>query len=130
VEVDIMERSGVKVGKVNREIAKALGTTFSGNLNIYLDEGFLRQLSKRYPTTYLAKVEEISKLISHPDYALYAEQEETIYLIKDHYKTPYFSKVYLEVKRGEEWYVKNCASLSNDVLTSLASKGQMKRANL
>jgi hypothetical protein len=79
----------------------ALGKIFGEEVWIYLLAEDLDKMASKWPTIYLSRISEASKIIKTPDYAAYLEKENTLYFIKEYLKDGDFQKVALSVKKDK-----------------------------
>jgi hypothetical protein len=101
-----MENESVKLGRINRAVEKALGVDLGENVWIYMDEGDLDKMAAKWPSVYLARLEEASKIIKTPDYASYVPEKKTLFLIKEYLRDGEFTKVALEIEKDKDWHLK------------------------
>jgi hypothetical protein len=101
-----MENEAVKLGRINRAVEKALGVDLGNDVWIYMDEEDLDKMVAKWPSAYLARLEEASKIIKTPDYAAYSPSKKTLFLIKEYLRDGEFSKVALEIEKDKDWHLK------------------------
>lgn len=63
----------LKIGRISRRIEKALGRLYEGDVYVRIAEETLRSLVAKYPTRYLAAIENAKETIKDPDFAGYGE---------------------------------------------------------
>lgn len=68
-----MEMEPLKIGRISRRIEKALGRLYEGDVYVRIAEETLRSLVAKYPTRYLAAIENAKETIKDPDFAAYGE---------------------------------------------------------
>jgi hypothetical protein len=122
-----MEHESVKLGRINRAIEKALGVDLGENVWIYMDQADLDKMASKWPSVYLARLEEASKIIKTPDYASYAPKKKTLFLIKEYLREGEFTKVALEIEQDKEWHLKLIYVLSALKAHEIDQEGGIKR---
>lgn len=95
--------SSIKLGRVNKSIERAISTNFIGDVFVYIKEEQLNAFAVSYPSDYLRRVTLIKDIITHPHYAAYIEEEQTIYLFRTYYKNGVFKTFALAIKKEECW---------------------------
>jgi hypothetical protein len=63
-------------------------------------------MAAKWPSVYLARLEEASKIIKTPDYASYVPEKKTLFLIKEYLRDGEFTKVALEIEKDKDWHLK------------------------
>jgi hypothetical protein len=124
-----MDQEPVKLGRINRAVEKALKEDFGEEVWIYLLAEDLDKMASKWPTIYLSRISEASKIIKTPDYAAYLEKEDTLYFIKEYLKDGHFQKVALSVKKEGQWHLKELFTLKDDESVRLAQEGILARVN-
>ena len=119
----------ITVGFLSSKLKDVLGSDFKQKQNVYLLVTQQEELSRKYPSSYKAKVEEISHLLYNPDYVLYAKKEKSLYLIRDYQKEGKFQKVVLSLTNFGEWDIKELAPLTLPILEKINNLGQLRRLN-
>ena len=119
----------ITVGFLSSKLKDVLGSDFKQKQNVYLLVTQQEELSRKYPSSYKAKVEEISHLLYNPDYVLYAKKEKSLYLIRDYQKEGKFQKVVLSLTNFGEWDIKELTSLTLPILEKINNLGQLRRLN-
>jgi hypothetical protein len=119
----------ITVGFLSSKLKDVLGSDFKRKQNVYLLVTQQEELSRKYPSSYKAKVEEISHLLYNPDYVLYAKKEKSLYLIRDYQKEGKFQKVVLSLTNFGEWDIKELTSLTLPILEKINTLGQLRRLN-
>jgi hypothetical protein len=122
-----MEHESVKLGRINRAIEKALGVDLGENVWIYMEQDDLDQMASKWPSVYLSRLEEASKIIKTPDYASYAPKKKTLFLIKEYLREGEFTKVALEIEQDREWHLKLIYVLSALKTREIDEEGGIKR---
>lgn len=124
-----MKNNKITVGFLSSKLKDVLGGDFKRKQNVYLLENEQEELSKRYPSSFEAKVEEITHLLYYPDYVLYAKKEKSLFLIRDYQRDGKFQKVVLRVVNKGEWDIAELTSLSPTLLEHINSLGTLTRLN-
>lgn len=124
-----MKNNKITVGFLSSKLKDVLGGDFKRKQNVYLLENEQEELSKRYPSSFEAKVEEITHLLYYPDYVLYAKKEKSLFLIRDYQRDGKFQKVVLRVANKGEWDIAELTSLSPTLLEHINSLGTLTRLN-
>lgn len=119
----------ITVGFLSSKLKDVLGSDFKQKQNVYLLVTQQEELSRKYQSSYKAKVEEISHLLYNPDYVLYAKKEKSLYLIRDYQKEGKFQKVVLSLTNFGEWDIKELTSLTLPILEKINTLGQLRRLN-
>lgn len=71
----------LKIGRITRNVEKALGLSLTSSVLVYADESFLDKLTRDHPERYLKIMEEVSSLLKKPDFVSFNEKkEEFVYL--------------------------------------------------
>jgi hypothetical protein len=125
----VMKNNKITVGFLSSKLKDVLGGDFKRKQNVYLLENEQEELSKRYPSSFEAKVEEITHLLYYPDYVLYAKKEKSLFLIRDYQRDGKFQKVVLRVANKGEWDIAELTSLSPTLLEHINSLGTLTRLN-
>jgi hypothetical protein len=125
----VMKNNKITVGFLSSKLKDVLGGDFKRKQNVYLLENEQEELSKRYPSSFEAKVEEITHLLYYPDYVLYAKKEKSLFLIRDYQRDGKFQKVVLRVVNKGEWDIAELTSLSPTLLEHINSLGTLTRLN-
>lgn len=108
-----MEQENLKLGRINRAIEKALEVNFETDVWIYVEGPDLDRMAAKWPSLYLTRLEEASKIIRNPDYASYHPENKILFLIKEYLREGKFIKVFLEIEKTEEWHLKSISVLSD-----------------
>lgn len=124
-----MKNNKITVGFLSSKLKDVLGGDFKRKQNVYLLENEQEELSKRYPSSFEAKVEEITHLLYYPDYVLYAKKEKSLFLIRDYQRDGKFQKVVLRVVNKGEWDIAELTSLSPTLLEHINCLGTLTRLN-
>ena len=124
-----MDKESIKLGKITPKVQKALGMEFGKGSEVYAGEAELSSLAKDHPDSYLKRVEESSKIIAHPDYALYDGEGKVLFLMRDYYHSGAFKKVVVQLKKEEAFHLSKIDVLSANLLKEIVSKGTPKRVN-
>jgi hypothetical protein len=129
VEVFIMDQEPVKLGRINRAVEKALKEDFGEEVWIYLLAEDLDKMASKWPSVYLSRISEASKIIKSPDYAAYLPKENTLYFIKEYLRDGHFQKVALAVKKEGQWHLKELYALKEEESKRLAQEGFLARVS-
>ncbi|MCI1244351.1 MAG: hypothetical protein LKG11_00095 [Bacilli bacterium] len=95
-----MGSESLKIGRVSRKIEKAVGHEFGDDVGVYLSNEELDAFARKWPKTYLGRIEEMGRIIAKPDYAAYCVKKRVLFLIKEYLKEGAFRKVAMEI--GDE----------------------------
>lgn len=118
-----MDNEPISIGKLSAKLSKAVGHDFSKNKKVYLREKETEALASRFPDTYLAKIEEMGKILKEPDYVLYDKQSSFLYFIKEYIKDGLFSKVIISLRLEKKWHVVSLERLSPSISQEIANHG-------
>ena len=97
------EVSSLKLARVSKSVERALSTSLSGDVFVYIKEANLNAFAVKYPSDYLRRMALIKDIISHPHYAAYIKEEEKIYLFRTYYKDGVFKTFALVIKKEDCW---------------------------
>lgn len=97
------EASSLKLGRVSKNVERALSTTLTGDVFVYIKEENLNAFAVKYPNDYLRRMALVKDIITHPHYAAYIKEEEKIYLFRTYYKDGVFKTFALVLKKGDCW---------------------------
>ncbi|MCH3909970.1 MAG: hypothetical protein LKF75_04245 [Bacilli bacterium] len=98
-----MKTDYVKLGRIPKSVERKLDVDFGEGIFVYVNDERLNEFTKEYPTSYLVKLEEASKILKHADFASY-DGKDRLYLFKEYVKEAHFYKVVLELERNGEFY--------------------------
>jgi hypothetical protein len=93
----------LKLGRVSKRIEKAVGETFDADVSVYMGKDSLNEFARKYPESYLRKIEAMADLLKRPDYAAYDAEGKDLFLIKEYIREGSFRKVVMRLHRGERW---------------------------
>lgn len=79
-----MRNDPVRVGRIPLSLQRLIGRDFGDNIFVYIGEEALRDLVRRYPNGYLAKIEECGRIIKKPLYVGYDEKADELFLVRDY----------------------------------------------
>ncbi len=97
------EVSSLKLGRVSKNVERALSTALAGDVFVYIKEENLNAFAVKYPSDYLRRMAVIKDIITHPHYAAYIKEEEKIYLFRTYYKNGVFKTFALTIKKDDCW---------------------------
>jgi hypothetical protein len=124
-----MEEEPLKLGRLSAHLEKTVGHDFGTNIFVFVSAEKLDEMAQKWPDSYLGKVEEISRIIRHPDYVAYAEKEATLFLIKEYIKDGLFRKVVVDIKAGNRLLYGDTKILTDALSTEISSKSLIKKIN-
>lgn len=104
----------------------AVHANFGDNIFIYVKEETLAKFASRWPSDYLKKVEEVSRLLKKALYIAYDESQKRLYLIGEYIVKGGFQKVVVDfVEEKEGWFVGDIVSLSEKKLQDIWSNAKI-----
>ncbi len=103
MQVEKDDDSSLKLGRVSKNVERAIECTLPGDVFVYIKEENLNAFAVRYPDDYLRRIEVIKDILSHPHFAAYLKEEETIYLFRTYYRNGIFRTFSLAIKKEKCW---------------------------
>ena len=125
-----MDKEPVKLGRINRAVEKAIGKDLGGDVWIYMTAKDVDEMAAKWPSIYLSRLSEASRIIKRPDYASYCASKKTLFLIKEYLKEGEFTKVALEIENEGQWHLKLIYALSALKAKELNAEGPIERVEM
>jgi hypothetical protein len=122
-----MDQEPVKLGRIARAVEKSLGVDFGEDVWIYILAEDLDKMAAKWPSIYLARISEASRIIKKSDYVAYEEKSKTLYMIKEYFRDGEFTKVVLEVVNDGQWHLKAMYALNALKLKEIDQAAPTKR---
>jgi len=124
-----MNEQPVRLGRISRNVEKAVGKDFGADIWVYVRNEELDHLARSWPTSYLTRLEESGRIIKNPDYVAYDEKKKILYFIKEYFHEGIFKKVVLSLQDDIQWHFLDLAVLNEAILSKILSESPLKRVN-
>jgi hypothetical protein len=125
-----MDNEPVKLGRINRAVEKAIGVDLGEDVWIYMKAADVDEMAEKWPSAYLARLSEASRIIKKPDYAAYQQEKKTLFLIKEYLKEGEFTKVALEIEHEGQWHLKLIYALNALKAKEINTTSPLKRVEI
>lgn len=119
--------NGIKVGRISRKIEATLSIDLGSDIFLYVSDEMLRRMAKKRPERYLLDIEELSKMVSKPDYVQYETgKKREISFVREYWtKESLFKKGIAVFSFAERWELTYFAGLTFAKEKEMAEKGRV-----
>ena len=114
----------------DREMVKATAKITSEVIEKNMTAKDVDEMAAKWPSIYLSRLSEASRIIKRPDYASYCASKKTLFLIKEYLKEGEFTKVALEIENDGQWHLKLIYALSALKAKELNAEGPIERVEM
>ena len=105
-----MEHEAIKIGRIKREIEKAVKADLGEDVDVYASQGFLDDLARKHPSDYLHILDEASSILRHPHYVGYDAANQELLCLRDYIAKDSFVKVALVITKSERWFIQGISA--------------------
>lgn len=105
-----MNEEPLRIGKIKKAVEERLEIDIGDDHYVYMLSEALDAFAKAYPETYLAKLEGLREVLSHPDFIHY--EDKAIILDRFYCNKGKYSIVRLRIEKHQKWLFSSLESKS------------------
>ena len=113
------------VGKISNQVETALNLNKINNRNIYIGKTNIEHMKNSHPRDFAKYRNEISKILSDPDYVGLNKKDNSIEYVKEYKIDNEYVKVAVRVSRGNRFYARSLYVLNKRRVENFISKGTL-----
>ena len=114
---------GIKIGRIARKVEKALGEDMGKDVFLYVSNKRLDAWARKRPEAYLRDLEEVSRIVSSPDYVrhLRKDGQEELTFVREYVRGGLFRKCLASFARLSRWEIVSFKLLRDEEAREMAS---------
>lgn len=113
---------GIKIGRIGRKVEKALGEDMGKDIFLYVSNKRLDAWARSRGDSYLRDLEEVSKIVSSPDYVRYCYEgdKEELSFVREYIKDRVFKKCLASFVHLDRWEISSFKVLKDEEARKMA----------
>lgn len=117
----------IKIGIIDAKTISLLGLDIPMNTPIYLGETNISHMISRHPIDYNKYGNDITNIISSPDYVGHNASDDSIEYVKEYVVDNEFVKVAVRVSTNGKYFTRSLYCLNNNRVDKFIKNGTLKK---
>lgn len=113
-----MEEEDIRIGKIEREVEKAIRHTLTSDVHLYVSETTLNRMARCHPKDYLRLLEKAKECVVQAEFARMDEGETRLEYAKTHFKNGTFGAsivAFVHEGKPKRWKLASLSVLQGDM---------------